>query len=111
MGGSRQQTSDFSKKSEVLSVRPPLSLLIVALLVLLAPLALPWIQDLWPRLLIALALAWWLPGVLLVAHWRLRDLDLTMAAVLAVAAGLCWMLLLSLIILLLVMMAPSSRTS
>jgi 4-amino-4-deoxy-L-arabinose transferase-like glycosyltransferase len=39
-----------------------------------------------------MALAWWLPGVLLVAHWRLSDLDLPEAAVLALGVGLCWML-------------------
>lgn len=49
------------------------------------------------RLLAALVLTWWLPGALLVAHWRLPDLDLPLAAALALGMGLCWMMLWALI--------------
>lgn len=57
----------------------------------------PSASVMWPRWTAIMLMAWWLPGALLVAHWRLNDLDLPMAAVLAMTAGLCWMLLLSLI--------------
>ena len=40
-----------------------------------------------------MALAWWLPGALLVAHWRLPNVDLPTAGILATGLGLCWMIL------------------
>ena len=64
----------------------------------LAPLALAFTEILWLRWLAIMALAWWLPGALLVAHWRLSDVDLPVAGILALGLGLCWMLLLILLI-------------
>ncbi len=69
----------------------------IAVLVL-APLALAFTEILWLRWLAIMALAWWLPGGLLVAHWRLSDVDLPAAGILALGLGLCWMLLLTLLI-------------
>ena len=43
---------------------------------------------LWLRWTAIMALAWWLPGVLLVAHWRLRAIDLPTALILSAALGL-----------------------
>lgn len=65
----------------------------VAILVL-APLVCTLTQDFWLRSIAIMALAWWLPGALLVAHWRLPSLDLPLATVLAIGLGLCWMVLL-----------------
>ena len=53
---------------------------------------------LWLRWTAIMALAWWLPGVLLVAHWRLRAIDLPTALVLGAALGLGWMVVLLLVI-------------
>ena len=47
----------------------------------------------WPRWVAMLALAWWLPGLLLVALWRLPDLDAPTGGVLALALGWCWLVL------------------
>jgi 4-amino-4-deoxy-L-arabinose transferase-like glycosyltransferase len=65
---------------------------------ILAPLPFVTTLALWPRWIAILALAWWLPGVLLVAAWRLPDLDLPTAGVFAAGLGLCWMILLALLI-------------
>lgn len=71
----------------------------VALVILiLAPLLVAQTQALWPRWIAIMALAWWLPGALLVAHWRLPDLDLPVAGLLAVGLGLCWMILVALLV-------------
>jgi len=45
-----------------------------------------------------MALAWWLPGGLLVALWQLPDLDGPTAGVLAAGLGLCWMVLVILVV-------------
>jgi len=74
------------------------ALLIFVILILLAPLPLVFAQALWLRWLAIMALAWWLPGALLVAHWRLPDQDLPTAAILAAGLGLCWMMLVALLI-------------
>lgn len=50
----------------------------------------------WPRWLAMMTLAWWLPGALLVALWRLPDLDAPTAVLLSLGLGLCWMMLLTL---------------
>lgn len=50
------------------------------------------------RLLATLALAWWLPGALLVAHWRLPGLNAPLALVLALGLGLGWMVALALLL-------------
>ena len=72
-----------------------LYLLVVAAVVVLvlAPVLLLTTQPLWLRWLAIIALAWWLPGALLVALWRLPDQDLPTASVLAAGLGLCWMML------------------
>jgi hypothetical protein len=72
--------------------------LVAALILILAPLPFLLTQALWPRWIAILALAWWLPGVLLVALWRLPDLDLPAAGILALGLGLCWMLLVALLL-------------
>jgi hypothetical protein len=69
-----------------------LAFLIVALLVFATT------RALWPRWFAIMALAWWLPGVLLVAHWRLPGRGLVEASVLAVGLGLCWMVAIALLI-------------
>ena len=75
------------------------ALVVAAVLILvLAPILLLTTQPLWLRWLAIMALAWWLPGALLVAHWRLPDQDLPAAAVLAAGMGLCWMMLVVLLI-------------
>jgi hypothetical protein len=68
------------------------------LILILAPLAFAQTRALWPRWLAIMALAWWLPGALLVAHWRLPGLDLPAAGVLAMGLGLCWMILVTLLV-------------
>jgi hypothetical protein len=72
--------------------------LLAGVVLVLAPLPFWTTLALWPRWIAILALAWWLPGALLVALWRLPDLDLPTAAVLAAGLGLCWMILLALLI-------------
>jgi 4-amino-4-deoxy-L-arabinose transferase-like glycosyltransferase len=72
--------------------------LAAVVLLLLAPIPFLTTQALWSRWIAILALAWWLPGALLVAAWRLPDLDLPAAGVLAVGLGLCWMVLLALLL-------------
>lgn len=52
----------------------------------------------WLRWVAMAALGWWLPGALLVAHWRLRDLEPPTAALLALGLGLCWLVVLLLLI-------------
>ena len=47
----------------------------------------------WLRWTAMMTLAWWLPGALLLGLWRLPDLDLPAAGVLAAGLGLCWMVL------------------
>lgn len=87
--------------------RPPKTLILpgIALLTLvLAPLLLATTQALWLRWIAIMALAWWLPGALLVAHWRLTGsedqphLDLPTAGIMAAGLGLCWMLLVVLLV-------------
>lgn len=81
------------------SIRPWAPLLVVAAVaLLLAPLAFLLTRSLWVRWTAILVLAWWLPGALLVAHFRLRNLDLPAAAVLAFGLGLCWMILIALVL-------------
>lgn len=81
------------------SARPwTLLLAVAALALLLAPLTFLLTRALWFRWTAVLILAWWLPGALLVAHCRLRNLDLATAAVLAFGLGLCWMILIALIL-------------
>lgn len=82
--------------------RPPLRVVLWAgagaLILIAALLALALSQALWLRWAAIVALAWWLPGALLVAHWRLAELDLPTAAVLALGLGLCWMILVALLL-------------
>jgi hypothetical protein len=78
---------------------PGVLLLAVAIAtLLLAPLAFLLTRALWVRWTAILILAWWLPGALLVAHSRLRNLDLPAAAVLAFGLGFCWMILIALVL-------------
>lgn len=82
-------------------VRTPKAWTIAAvaiLILILAPLALTQTQALWPRWIAIMALAWWLPGSMLVAHWRLSELDLPTAGILAIGIGLCWMILVALLV-------------
>lgn len=67
-------------------------------ILVLAPSVFVLTQAFWPRWMAIMALAWWLPGALLVAIWRLPDLDLPLAAVLAAGLGLCWMVLVMLLL-------------
>jgi hypothetical protein len=53
---------------------------------------------LWPRWAAMMALAWWLPGALLVGLWRLPDLDLPTALLFALGLGWAWMMLLLLLV-------------
>ncbi|OUC05069.1 hypothetical protein RY27_29505, partial [Litorilinea aerophila] len=77
---------------------PPRWLWFLGLAVLaISPWTLATTQALWPRWLAMMALAWWLPGVLLVLLWRLPRTDLPTVTVLALALGLCWMVLLALL--------------
>ena len=71
---------------------------VAALILMLAPLTFSLTQAFWPRWIAIMALAWWLPGALLVAHWRLPGLDLPVAGVLAAGLGLCWMILVALLV-------------
>jgi 4-amino-4-deoxy-L-arabinose transferase-like glycosyltransferase len=64
----------------------------------LAPVFLVATEAPWLRWVAAMALFWWLPGALLVAHWRLSKLDTPSATVLAAGLGLCWMMLLALLV-------------
>ncbi len=82
----------------LLSPRAWVLLAVAVLVLVLAPLPFVLSQALWPRWIAILALAWWLPGALLVAHWRLANLDLPMAGILAFGLGLCWMLLIGLLV-------------
>jgi hypothetical protein len=70
------------------------ALVVAAVLVLiLAPVLLLTTQLLWLRWLAMMTVAWWLPGALLVALFRLPDQDLPTASVLGAGLGLCWMML------------------
>jgi len=71
---------------------------VAVLILLLTPLVFVTTQALGPRWLAIVLLAWWLPGALLVARWRLTELDLPTAGVLALGLGLCWMVLLTLVL-------------
>jgi hypothetical protein len=75
-------------------VLPAVALLILAL----TPLTFLTTQALWLRWIAIMALAWWLPGALLVAHLRLRGLDLPAAAVFASGLGLCWLMMVALLV-------------
>ncbi len=78
---------------------PRLALWTLAMLTLVtAPLVLVLSQALWLRWMAMMALAWWLPGVLLLALWRLPDLELPTAGLLAAGLGLCWMALVALLV-------------
>lgn len=48
---------------------------------------------LWLHWTAIMLLAWWLPGLLLVTHWRLPNQDLPTLSILAVGLGWCWMIL------------------
>lgn len=67
-------------------------------LVLLVPLLFPLTVSLWLRLIGIMALAWWLPGILLVAHWSLPELDWLTAGLIALGLGACWMILIALVL-------------
>jgi 4-amino-4-deoxy-L-arabinose transferase-like glycosyltransferase len=88
-----------SRTSRKASTQGTLAFLAAGFLILaLAPAALLLSEALWLRWLAIMSLAWWLPGTLLVAHWRLPDQDITSAAVLAAGLGLCWMMLVALLV-------------
>lgn len=53
-------------------------------------------RNLWLRLVAILALAWVLPGTLLLAYFRISRLGFVIAGLLAVGLGWCWMILISL---------------
>jgi 4-amino-4-deoxy-L-arabinose transferase-like glycosyltransferase len=78
--------------------RPSVWVVVATAILVFAPLVCTLSQAFWPRSIAILALAWWLPGALLVAHWRLPNLELPLAALLAVGLGLCWMVLLVLLL-------------
>jgi 4-amino-4-deoxy-L-arabinose transferase-like glycosyltransferase len=78
--------------------RPSVVVLAAVAILILAPLVLVNSQALWLRWIAMAALAWGLPGALLVAHWRLPGQDLPTSAVLAMGLGLCWMILMVLIV-------------
>jgi 4-amino-4-deoxy-L-arabinose transferase-like glycosyltransferase len=71
---------------------------VATLILILAPLTLALTQAFWPRWIAVMALAWWLPGALLAAHWRLPELELPAASVFAIGLGLCWMILVALLV-------------
>lgn len=72
---------------------------IVSLLILLlAPLVFMTTSNVLIELVAIMALAWFLPGMLLVAHWRLPNLDWIAAGLLASGLGICWMILVILIL-------------
>jgi 4-amino-4-deoxy-L-arabinose transferase-like glycosyltransferase len=75
-------------------VLPTISILIL----IAAPLTLALAQSLWLRWAAIMALVWWLPGALLVAHWRLPKQNLPAAGVFAIGLGLCWMMLIALLV-------------
>jgi hypothetical protein len=69
-----------------------------SLLILLgAPITFVATDALWPRFLALLALGWVLPGLLLVANFRLPDLDAIGFALLAAGSGWCWLLFVALV--------------
>jgi 4-amino-4-deoxy-L-arabinose transferase-like glycosyltransferase len=78
--------------------RVPVPAIAAVLFLILAPILLLTTQVLWMCWMAIIVLAWWLPGALLVAHWRLSDLDLPTAVVLAMGLGLCWMVLVVLLV-------------
>ena len=85
----------FTATHRYLQIPRRLTAAVVAAVLVLAPLLLAMIPEtvLWPRLLAILTLAWWLPGTLLVIHWRLADLDVPTSVLLAAGLGFCWMVL------------------
>ena len=85
-----------SRPTSQLSHRVTIGL--TALLLVLAPLLLAIVPEtlLWLRMLALLTLTWWLPGALLVMHWRLADVDVSTTVLLALGLGFCWMVLLML---------------
>lgn len=54
--------------------------------------------GLWLRLGAILLAGWWVPGVLLVLHWRIAELDLLTAGLLASGLGICWLMMLALLL-------------
>jgi hypothetical protein len=73
-------------------------LLVPVLVLILAPVPFLTMTGLWPRWISIMALAWWLPGGLLISLWRVPRLDLPTAGALAAGLGLCWMILLVLLV-------------
>lgn len=72
---------------------------LVSLLILLsAPLIFVTTSNLLVKLIAIMALGWFLPGMLLVAHWRLPNLDWVGAGLLASGLGVCWMILVLLVL-------------
>ncbi|MCB9138617.1 MAG: glycosyltransferase family 39 protein [Caldilineaceae bacterium] len=53
---------------------------------------LPDSAGVWPRWVAMLTLAWWLPGLLLAAHWRLPHTNAPTFGVFALGLGFCWMM-------------------
>lgn len=68
-----------------------------ASVLLFAPLTFALTLNLWPRTMAILALAWLLPGILLLAHWHLPRLETLTAGLIAIGLGLCWMILIGLL--------------
>lgn len=71
---------------------------VAALVLVLVPVIFLLTRAIWLRWTAILIVSWWLPGALLVAHARLRDLDLPTAGVLAFGLGFCWMILVALML-------------
>ncbi|HBY99507.1 MAG TPA: hypothetical protein DEP84_37155, partial [Chloroflexi bacterium] len=80
------------------SLRPWLGSGPAVLILILAPLTFATSVALWPRLVALLLLAWALPGVLLLALWRVPALDTITAGLLAAGLGWCWLLLVALLV-------------
>lgn len=74
-----------------------LAVISLAMVILLAPQSAA-TPLLWSRWFAIMVLAWWLPGVLLVLHWRLPNLDWPAWLVLVAGLGWCWMILLLLLL-------------
>jgi hypothetical protein len=71
-------------------------LILLSALLLIGDLLPP--QALWARWLAISTLTWWLPGALLVALWRLPELNLPTGGIVALGLGLCWLILLTLLL-------------
>ena len=52
----------------------------------------------WPRWIAIMALAWWLPGALIIANWSPPKLEHAEALLFAVGAGLCWLVLVAMLL-------------